>query len=273
MNNNTFNLKRIAHLLKKEFSENRRLILYALSGIFVVITIVQFIPIITKNAYYQQSEMLAYYYIGAFLISPIAANFAFSNLHNKSSAVSQLTLPASSLEKFLSKFLIYTILFILAYTLIFYCINIVAKNYYIENFVNKYSGSYVFQPLKRKHKSSIISLIAFVISIQFIFYIGSIYFKRYNYLLSFLIALALFLFVLAIYNYTQYGMLKEFYADTLMTYTNEGLFVEQIKNSVPVEKFYSIPKWLTVFISIVTYMGIIFLFVIAWFKLKEREVK
>ena len=117
---NIFSFKRFALLLKKEFAENARIMLYSFTGVIVLMALYLFYPVLAKEEQYQNTETVIIFVISLFFFGSIAANFAFSKLSQKEFAINSLTLPASSIEKFTAKYIVYTVLFTSIYCFCFW---------------------------------------------------------------------------------------------------------------------------------------------------------
>ena len=271
--NNIFSVKRCFLLLKKEFKENGRVMLYSFIAIAILIALFEFYPVISKKEQYSQNDMALLYFFGLFIIGLASANFAFSSLGHKPYAISSLTLPASALEKLTAKYFIYTILFIVLYSFCFWLLNKFAVYTYISGLVTKNPDRYIYRQMERTVTDDFnITWYAFF-TIQLIFYIGAIHFKRYSYLLSMLISLVMFILFASYFTKIPFSLSSIDPEKNMIRIKNNQLYILDIKHTIPYYKLYLLPTWLIIIKNLITCVGIPFLFVIAWFKLKERDIK
>jgi len=123
--NQIFAFSRLQMLIAGHWAENRKrylLALPAMGGLLVVwygflLTIDKFGPV---NPFLQFST----YYCGLYFVGCFYASTIFSELGDKSRAIQYLSIPASHLEKLICGILFGVILFFLAYTAVFYIVDI-----------------------------------------------------------------------------------------------------------------------------------------------------
>ena len=119
--NQTFDWSRFMATLHKEFVENWRTIVFAVIGMYLLLTIGMIYNNIKESFANQLVNMINNYvpqkegYAGLVISCIVTASLAFRNLKSKSGRVSLFTLPASTLEKFLVNVLIYAIGFYVMY--------------------------------------------------------------------------------------------------------------------------------------------------------------
>lgn len=111
-----FNLRRLWLLLRGDFIADWRVDAIVCGTLTAVLLIVSMFTVFqggeTENFY------LSWYFGGLFIWGPIAASFAFRELHDKARNEAYLLLPASSLEKVVARLLQATIVF-LVFLLVF----------------------------------------------------------------------------------------------------------------------------------------------------------
>mgnify|MGYP003575220873 FL=1 len=152
------NLTRLWQLILNDikFNANRiRLVAFTLILAFMLWDFYQ--PDVT-------AEFLAIFYIGGLIVTSLA----FNNLHRSESAALYLNLPASNLEKFLSRWLLTS--FVYAFTMLLV--------YYILSFMS----AMLLEPSKNIIHSSVWHHVANYLLIQPLFLFGAIAFKRYAFL-------------------------------------------------------------------------------------------
>ncbi len=118
----SFNFKRILHLMQKNIYENGKSV-----GITLITVFGLFFFIMLMNAFYGGDawrNLETFYYIGFFITGLFISGMAFSAFRNKEKTMAWITVPASITEKFISEWLLSTIGFIFLYTTLFYVFNL-----------------------------------------------------------------------------------------------------------------------------------------------------
>lgn len=128
--NNTFDLKRFTLLVKKQWLEFGKIYLITLGIVAgIIIGFYSYSCWLVFNKPYVQEIMRFRFRMPLFIITgmlflTISANNHFAHLGQKARAISELTLPASTLEKFLTGLFYSVLLAIAAYILLFYLIDL-----------------------------------------------------------------------------------------------------------------------------------------------------
>ena len=119
--NQTFNWSRFRAALRKEFVENWRTIVFAVIGMYLLLTIGMIFYNITNSFSNQLVNSINNYvpqkngYAGLVIACIVGPSLAFRNLKTKNGRMSLFTLPASTLEKFLVNITIYVVGFYVMY--------------------------------------------------------------------------------------------------------------------------------------------------------------
>ena len=120
--NNIFNIKRFGHVFKKDLFENYKRYLLSfvtLMGIMVIILFIQtwdyFRSIREVNYSYINRELLTFMSILFFVAGVFFASTFMASMNSKLKRISYLVNPASNLEKYLTRWLVTTIGYILAF--------------------------------------------------------------------------------------------------------------------------------------------------------------
>ena len=126
------NIKRLGLLIKKDFIENisfvlKLIIIYLL--IVFIFTIIQAINDIGFGKHIIETLEL-FYYAGLFIIGGIVAGFAFPALRKKEKAVFYLTLPVSTLERFLSYLILSLPGFFIIFSIIYFIFAFILRVFY-----------------------------------------------------------------------------------------------------------------------------------------------
>src|SRR5882757_4567826 len=195
--NQTFDFYRWRMLVGGHWAENRKrylLALLAMGGMLAawygfLLAIDKFGPV---NLFMQYTA----YYCGLYIVGCLFASTIFAELGEKARAIQYLSVPASHLEKLLCGILFGVVLFFLAYTLIFYIVDIpmvsmanriIAREHQhwpgtlepIGNVevLNLWNNKWAPVPDKRFH----LILLGYF-AIQSTFLLGSVYFARWAFI-------------------------------------------------------------------------------------------
>ncbi len=117
----SFSIKRILLLMQKTAYENAKLVLIGLATVFGFFSVFLFFNGLNDGDAW--GKMHTFYVVGFIVSGFFISGMAFTNLRTKEKTMSYLTLPASSLEKFISELLLTTVGFAVIYTVIFYIYN------------------------------------------------------------------------------------------------------------------------------------------------------
>jgi len=241
--NEVLSLKRLGFLVQAEIKlrGSRVLNLWILFVIVLAITNV----IAGNNLYTIQFNPAGLFFM-LFFGGLYLASGVFKDIHNKQMGYQYLMLPATTLEKLISKVLIwvvgYTLLVVATYAFFYWIVGLI---YYF------FSGSLIlFNPFNEVGFSKII----FIWSMQCIFILGSLYF-HWNVIIKTLIALA----AIALIYVIVVSILSSIYISTILPVS----FVV-VKNSFGSSYHLNNPI-LNTLISVLC-------LVIGYFRLKEQEV-
>ena len=123
--NTIFNLSRFKNLLLKELKENKKslllrwLMLYGFLTITFLLAALQYYPTSQNEYNVWALEMAAF--IGILLVTGCAsASLMMEHINTKTKRISTLMLPASSFEKFIVRWLIFVVFFLMFYWIAFY---------------------------------------------------------------------------------------------------------------------------------------------------------
>lgn len=219
--NNTFNLNRFGLLIRKQWLESGKLYLISLgilAGVSIAIysyacwDIANERSMIGTNYNFQMTFRWPLFFVFGTLFLSLAANHYFAPLGQKPKAILELTLPASNLEKFLTGILYSTIFALLSYLLIFYLIDLAFVSKLRAQFpapfgythdrgsIDFKAPEYFFNILFEQREVKIITISGSVILIS-IFTLGSLFFKKFQYLKTIISALVFTAILLSILIY------------------------------------------------------------------------
>ena len=183
-----FSWKRFACILKIDAAEQRKGIIIAVS----IILGIHFIIYLTSAFTGPSEEIHTIFFANAlFIAGLIATSLVFRDFYAKDRAYFSLLLPASNFEKYLSKFLITTLGYVLGGIVVYFVYSMLAMGIAYALF----GGSYgVFNPFS----GTLWKMIGAYIVAHSIFFFGAVYFKKAAYLKT-LLSLIVFAILLTIF--------------------------------------------------------------------------
>ena len=181
MGSQTFNLNRILLLLKAELLQGKRKILIIGGAVFGLLTIFALM-----NAAGEPSgdpEFIDFHYLWypilLLLGGLIFTSRAFNELDEKTGAHHYLTLPASTLEKFTSKWLITSIGFALLFSISYWLYTMIANGLCTGIFGEAPKTFSLFETHHEYDGNSVMIFVKFYLAIQTIYLVGAIMFRKY----------------------------------------------------------------------------------------------
>lgn len=185
---NTFNLNRFTLLLKRQWLEFGKIFLITLlvaAGVIVAFYGLTLLPLEELNYVPRRlgfREPL--FFIFGFLFISIIASSYFAHLGQKSKAIIDLLIPASTFEKFLSGIFFTSILSTVSFTLIFgitdWAFVSYIKNYFHQGNLEDLNDVKVFFIKNDINHFVPVYLSPFIVTSLFM--LGSIYFNRFHYI-------------------------------------------------------------------------------------------
>ena len=164
------NLKRLALLLKKDFIENISPVLKLIAVYLFVVFIITIIQLINDRGFDRglPQTLELFYYAGLIILGVIVAGFSFPALRKKEKAVFYLTLPVSTLERFLSFLILSLPGFFILYTILYLIFSLAL-----------YSVYDVFFDLKpNKYHIEFFKMLGLYVRLNALFLLGAVYFRR-----------------------------------------------------------------------------------------------
>ena len=183
----------------------------------------------------------------------------FRDINHHRHGIISLTLPASHLEKFLCAWFYGVILFLPAYFLIFYCVDIVAIN--IAN-TYKDLNAQVFQPDKRLAGT----MLGIFLLAQSVAMLGGIAFKRLQFVQTAFLAFIVILIMLQLDSlFSSLLIPGDRYAGGVL---RGGVWIGAHGS----DGFVPVPEQVIKLIQLVSYFLPVVFWLTAFFKLKEKQV-
>ncbi|MDB5257613.1 MAG: hypothetical protein JWM14_2308 [Chitinophagaceae bacterium] len=300
----TLNFSRLSLLLKNHLVEHKQKYLYYLAGMFfigliVVLLVLSFSNLYghaniytlkTKNFYATKWEGLqtALYLGGLGVFSIIFSSVSFVNFNNKGESIFYLIKPASQLEKWLTEVIVHVFLFFVAYTLIYYVINIpitlfVRASEYagfmeeykvwtvLERRENLFRASTIFHfsTLKEDLYMAYPICISIYFSVTAFFMYGAVLFNRFSFFKTLILGFLTFI-VYTIYNTWLIRLLKSFLMpDDWNSYSYSNAYSRGDDYSF--EAVLS-PHWGDIILYSLLFVIPVVLLACSYFKLQEKEV-
>ncbi len=264
-----FSFQRLYLLFRKQWLENSRfygLASLALLGVMAIVFVVFWIMM--GGPHYHEGQTMVIYFVGLYLLGSLYASTAFQALDEKEKGQYLLSLPATHAEKLVTVIVFTTVFFFLVYTACFLLVKWLAVAY--VHYRMQHESFVHFQALAwDKNDRQIFSylLIGFF-SLQSLFLLGSVYFRKYAYVKTilaaicfsgiyiFLVVKSIQFFVPAGYHFEGYRVVQSQVPEGEGYYRAYGFGKDFLYSLVFIAKWLWIPVFWTA----------------AWFRLKEKEI-
>ncbi len=259
-NTRQFSFRRFANILRIDLAEQRKGLIIAVS----IILGIHFIIYLSSAFSGPSEEIHTIFFANALMVAGlIATSLIFRDFYRKEESYFSLMLPASPLEKYLSRFLITTVGYILGGIVIYFIYSSIAMGI-SQAIFGHHMG--VFNPFS----VTLWQLIGGYIFAHSIFFFGAVYFKKAAYLKTLLsiivLLLVLTLFATLITALSTITWIGEFFPFTIL-----NLDVIQLPNTGELLRFFTvigtIAKYFFCFIFIPA------LWVIGYLRFREIEVR
>lgn len=264
--NQTFSFNRWLLLMRRHWMENGTLYVYGIVSIIGAMGISLFFWV-QSNHNYRQADLLIMYMIGLHIVGAIFASGAFDMLQKKDKGIYYLSLPASHFEKLLTMIVYNAILFTIIFSLCYYAMQWLTV-LIVKAKVAAHPDLYDYRPIYFGQNNwlepAIVYFAMLFFGVQALFLLGSVYFKRFSFLLT-LVILVIFIF-LEIFYVTK--LAHSIFPDQLHYWNSSGVHTIGEHN-----KIYRLPEPLRLILKWVCLLGWAPLFWwAAWFRLKEKEI-
>jgi len=178
----TFDLSRVGLLIKKELFYQRKAPWIIIGGVFVFLL---FINLLMSSESPGPNDLpanqLMFYIFSLLILGTIFTASAFNELNNKSSAHHYLSIPASTLEKLISKWLVTGIFYVIAFNIFYFIFCIISSaltNYFFDQ------AFIVFNPFEPRFELDGMTPLFFsklYLALHTVYLAGAIYFRKYAY--------------------------------------------------------------------------------------------
>ncbi len=262
---NHFDFKRLYLLIKKDFYTQYKTYLIGLGAIFSILYVVNISSVASYNSW---NFHLVFFPLTLFIGGFIFTSLSFRELDNERSLIFYLTLPASNLEKFISKLLISSIGYVLVSLVLYFLFSLTA--FVFCTLIFGYAHQ-IFNPFHHL----ILTCICLYFVTQSIFLSGAVYFRGNTFIKT-----ILSVFVLAVL-YQVFIVIIAYLLYSIITYRGHiyfsygilnNIFQEESNNSYVVKGISEIRIF--VYIAKVLFWFVLapLMWVIAFFRLKESEI-
>ncbi|HET9055477.1 MAG TPA: hypothetical protein VFN30_01390 [Chitinophagaceae bacterium] len=276
--NQSFSMNRWGLLMGKHWSENRKK--YTLGIIAIAsIMLLWYGFMILVGPGLDKDVQAPTYFVGLFIIGCIYGSLLFADLAERTRGISYLSVPASHLEKVLCNLFFGVLIFFVAYLAIFYIVTppmMAISNAVRETKWKAEGAGYpfvkfelvnVFKFGKGKGEDLFYGLHLAYFAIQSAFILGSVYFSRFSFIKTVIVALLLWLFLFM------------FVANILSAIMPDGNYFNGLtnwrlmNNGTVTNKVIMLPGWVETMVETLFKYGFAPLFwVITYFRLKEKEI-
>lgn len=265
----TFSFPRLLQLIRKQWFENARLYLFSSLALLGLLGVVFTFWITTSGTHFTEDTPYLIFIFGIFISGGVFASMAFNMLGEKPKATYWLSFPASHLEKLITVIFYSTIVFFLIFCACFFVVKS-AADLYINNLVLSDPSRYSYKLIKFSGSFGEVFAGAMYgfFAVQAFYLMGSIYFPRYSFVITtFIGALIIFLFVYYISKLNWDGnFMWEGTRVISMVPVNEDPL------SITYRSYELSPFVSNVLKFSVKYIWAPVFWVVAWFRLKEKQV-
>jgi hypothetical protein len=165
---NSFSIRRLAMLLRRDFSAGYKSVFIAMAAVGGFVIMVSVVSAFGRGLGPIHEKM---YYLLLFIGGYIVTSLTFKELHLNGQSVFYLTLPGSSLEKYLSKLLVTSAGYAFGSLFFYTAVSSAAEG--INRLIFGYGHSF-FNPFERV----MLNWVAVYLVTQAVFLAGSVYFRK-----------------------------------------------------------------------------------------------
>ncbi|HVY75730.1 MAG TPA: hypothetical protein VG890_12910 [Puia sp.] len=282
--NQTFDFNRWRLLIAKHGYEQGKKYLLSLVAIAALL-LIWFVFVLFANPYepLPDGAQFGTYYVGLFLVGCIYASLLFSDLASRPRGIDYLSLPASHLEKLLCALFYGVLIFFLAYTIVFYIVELpmirVAraiayahwlKTAHPKEIFNAGETINVFVMPRRPAgaPNAFFYILLSYFAVQAAFILGSVYFPKFS-------------FIKTVVTLLLIGLVYVFLVDTVVGWIMpEGRYYHAFTaynfhgpNGYEDGKVVTLPEWFHDLLSIIVRYAFAPIFwITTYFRLKEKEI-
>ncbi len=178
----SFDIRRIGLLIKKELFYQRRAPWIIISAVFIFLLLFHLL-MASENPGPNDlpSNHVIFYILGLMVLGTIFTSSSFNELNNKSSSHHYLSIPASTLEKLISKWLVTGVLYVIAFN-VFYFLYAIFSNVLTSSFFGLVTPT--FNPFEQQVQMDGFTpffLSKIYLALHTIYLAGAVYFGKFAY--------------------------------------------------------------------------------------------
>lgn len=262
-----FSFNRLLQLVGKQWVENRRLYIISVLALTGILGICFVLWIIFEGSRHEESTTYIFGITGLFITGTVYASTTYNMLNAKDTGIYWISFPASHLEKFLVTLFFNLIVFVVVYALIFFGLKFISEayiQYAIDHKIDSVTYNQVQWSQNKGFAKTVVFLANAFFPIQAAFLLGAVSFKRFSFIITVVITTGFLLF----YGWVSY----KFAAGAFGKGTSFDFFTLRIFGDKSYKE-YEINSVLKTAIEIfVRYLIAPFLWLITWYKLKEKQI-
>lgn len=210
-----FSFKRLGRLIQKHWVENRQYHLFAALALIGAISLVLLIWVLSGGNHYEQSDLVHIFLFGLYICGAVYASSTFKMLQKKESGTYWLSIPASHLEKLITAIFYNIIVFTIVFTLCYFLVAEAASSIITARVKANQSFSYSYRLFDWQNISGTFNIykcfIYIYFGVQALYMLGSIYFKKYSFILT-TFTLAVIITILTYYiNYLSSSLPQNYH--------------------------------------------------------------
>lgn len=267
--NQFFSVKRFTFLVGKHWADNKkRYSLSVLAFIGLLIAWFVFVLLIDDGEPLEHEIQQITYFLSLFAVGTFYASQYFRDLGSRSKGINFLLVPASAFEKLLCALLYSVVLFFVVFTTVFYLVDVLMvtiSNTFVKTdtrVANVFNVVFL-----RFNGDSIVRLLFVFFSIQSVFLLGSVYFRKYSFIKTIISGFVGF-FILACLVFFLFDFLLpkgEYQSGFLASYR---VHIDGVN-----DRLVEVPRWIgKVFSFLVMYAMAPFLWLVSYYRLREKQV-
>jgi hypothetical protein len=264
----TFSFPRLLQLIRKQWIENARLYLFSVLALLGLLGLIIIFWIISGGRNYNEDALYIIFVFGLFISGAVFASMSFSPLGNKEKGTYWLSFPASHLEKLVTMIFYNVIVFTAAYCLCFFLVKSLAVAY-VNGLVAENPSTYSLRRSEWGSTHSFLQVVPYFLyaffAVQAFYLLGSAYFSRYSFVVT-TIAGSVLIFLFFWYS-------AELIQSGLHSYSFNGATVRKYTDDYNAYHEYKLSSVITTSLEIFAkFIWAPVFWVVAWFRLKEKEI-
>ncbi len=254
-----FNINRFWLTLKKDIAENIKVVINTILISLLIVLVFIIIEVVNSpdSIIDLNKSFRIYYFVILVILGTVFAGFSFPAFRKTEKAISYLTLPSSTIEKYLSYLLLSSFGFFILFTLMFLLFD------YVVIFVfNLYKPEYIQSYLTFDSKI-FPTIISVYFNLNALFLLGAVVFKKSPHFKTSLFVLSVFLIIFLTLSISIY-----FVNNYSLDLGKSNMFHKSDHLLIPFDNTF--PS--VVIKHLLQYGLVLFFWFVAYLKLKEKEI-